>query len=138
MRPSCPLALCFHSTSHVLTRALPGSPAHDLYTSSHLSVLLRRFTDSHSLSHPSHRALLLLAPSSHPSPSSLSPAQLSAMDLLARVVLRKGEVAEQVGSERGAPGCVSREEALRRIREGAGCTAYWGIRRAGATDEVVK
>ncbi|GJN93815.1 hypothetical protein Rhopal_006873-T1 [Rhodotorula paludigena] len=79
-------------------------PAHDLYTSSHLSTLLRRFTDAHSLSHPSHRALLLLAPTSHPSPSSLSPAQLAAMDLLARVVLRKGEVAEQVGSERGAPG----------------------------------
>ncbi|BGP51435.1 hypothetical protein JCM10450v2_007377 [Rhodotorula kratochvilovae] len=110
-------------------------PPNDLYPTSLLSSLLRTFTTTHSLSHPSQRSLLLLTPSAHPSPPSLSPAQTQAIDLLSRVVLRKGERAKEVGSERGAPGCVGREEALRRVL--AGCTAYWGYSRKGG-EELIK
>ncbi|GAA5891504.1 hypothetical protein JCM8208_007305 [Rhodotorula glutinis] len=109
-------------------------PANDLYTTSQLSTLLRRFTDAHSLSHPSHRALLLLTPSAHPNPPSLSLEQESAIELVARVVLKKGETADAYGAEKGAAGCVGRDEALRRIK--SGCTAFWGYKKDG--DEVIK
>lgn len=123
------------NAAHIAHSPLSTSPPNDLYTTSQLSTLLRRFTESHSLSHPSHRALLLLHPSAHPlGPSALTPSQLSALDLLQRAVLRRGEDPDAVGSERGARGCVGRDEALGRVR--GACTAYWGFRRGG--EDVVK
>ncbi|GAA6053748.1 hypothetical protein JCM3770_005098 [Rhodotorula araucariae] len=110
-------------------------PPSDLYPTALLTTLLRRFTDQHSLSHPSQRSLLVLTPAAHPSPSALSPAQHDAIALLARGVLRKGEAPESVGAERGAPGLATREEVLRRVK--GACTPYWGYRRQGG-DEVVK
>ncbi|GAA5990383.1 hypothetical protein JCM10908_007347 [Rhodotorula pacifica] len=129
-----------------LFRSVPHErPPHDLYTTADLTSLLRTFTSTHSLPHPSQRSLLLLTPSAHPSPSSLTPQQKEAIDLLARCVCKKGERPEEIGKERGAPGCVGREEAVRRIREG-GCTGYWGMKRRGKVaaggegeeDEVIK
>ncbi|BGO95274.1 hypothetical protein NBRC10512_003037 [Rhodotorula toruloides] len=112
-------------------------PPQDLYTASQLSTLLRRFTDTHSVAHPSHRSLLLLTPSAHPSPSSLSLESEAAIELLARCVLKKGETPDQVGKEKGSPGCITREEALKRIRKD-GCTGYWALRKGKNGEESVK
>lgn len=116
---------------------MPISPPHDLYTTADLSSLLRKYTDSHALSHPSHRSLLLIHPSASPTPDKLSPEQQAGIALLARCVCKKGEDPKEVGREKGSPGCVSREEALKRIRK-EGCTGYWGMVKPGQVDEVVK
>ncbi|TKA54794.1 hypothetical protein B0A53_02603 [Rhodotorula sp. CCFEE 5036] len=68
-----------------LFRSVPHErPPHDLYTTADLSSLLRKYTDSHALSHPSHRSLLLIHPSASPTPDKLSPEQQAGIALLAR------------------------------------------------------
>ncbi|BGP58020.1 hypothetical protein JCM8202_001742 [Rhodotorula sphaerocarpa] len=119
-----------------LFRSVPHErPPHDLYTTSDLSSLLRKYTDTHRLSHPSQRSLLLLSPTAAPHPPTAD--QSAAIELLAKCVCRKGEVPEEVGRERGAGGLVGREEALRRVQS-LGCTGYWSLRRgtgSGAAEE---
>lgn len=52
-------------------------------------------------------------------------------------MLKKGETPDQVGKEKGSPGCMTREEALKRIRKD-GCTGYWALRRGKNGEESVK
>ncbi|GAA5862094.1 hypothetical protein JCM3774_006173 [Rhodotorula dairenensis] len=122
-----------------LFRSVPHErPPHDLYTTSDLSSLLRQYTDLHSLSHPSHRSLLMIHPSAFPSSSPCPEQTRDAVSLLARCVCGTKVDPTEVGREKGSPGCVTRDEALKRIKK-EGCTAYWGLTRPGAgADEVVK
>jgi hypothetical protein len=118
----------------------PHRPLNDLYTMSLFTSLLRQFTSHFSLAHPRSPKLLLLAPSSHPQPSSLTLEQESAMELLSKLVIGSKKenlraAAEEHGKDRGSAGCTTREEVLDKIK--AGCTGYWGL-KSGKEDEVVK
>ncbi|GAA5888269.1 hypothetical protein JCM6882_008562 [Rhodosporidiobolus microsporus] len=114
-------------------------PHNGLYTAPLLTSLIRTFsTTLFSLAHPRSPSLLLLSPLAHPSPSSLSLEQESAMELLAAIVCdpKKGESAESYGEREGRRGCVGREVVGGRVREG--CVKHWGVRRKGEEGEVVK
>ncbi|GAA5969333.1 hypothetical protein JCM21900_002814 [Sporobolomyces salmonicolor] len=101
-------------------------PPNDLYPPTLLRTSLLSFASKYALSHPRDQKYLLLSPTSHPSPSSLSLEQLSAMELLAAALLKKGEDL----------GMVSKEEASKRLR--AACTGYWGVRQGGGEETVKK
>ncbi|GAA5869539.1 hypothetical protein JCM8547_001518 [Rhodosporidiobolus lusitaniae] len=111
-------------------------PSNSLYTSAQLSTLLRTFFTTFSLPHPRSSKLLLLTPTSHPSPSSLTLEQESAMELLASVVCGKGESPEGYGEKEGRKGLVEREKVGERVRQG--CVGFWGLRRKGEGEEVIK
>ncbi|GAA5903985.1 hypothetical protein JCM5296_002473, partial [Sporobolomyces johnsonii] len=102
-------------------------PTNDLYPPTLLRTSLLAFATKYTLSHPRDQKYLLLSPTSHPSPSSLSLEQLGAMELLAAALLKKGEEL----------GMVSKEEAVKRLRA-AGCTGYWGVRKGGGEETVKK
>ncbi|GAA6036264.1 hypothetical protein JCM8097_006866 [Rhodosporidiobolus ruineniae] len=122
------------SVKELLSKVEHERPSNGLYTTTQLSSLLRSFATHYSLPHPRSQKHLLLSPSSHPSPSTLPLESLSAIELLARVVCKKGESAEEYGKDEGRRGLVEREKAAEMVREG--CTAYWGYRRGG--EEVIK
>ncbi|GAA6014443.1 hypothetical protein JCM10207_001608 [Rhodosporidiobolus poonsookiae] len=110
-------------------------PPNALYTHTALAALLRAFSTHFSLAHPRSPKLLLLSPSALPPSSPPSLEQESAMELLASVVLDKksGEAAAEYGAKEGHRGCVGREKAVERVKEG--CVEHWGMRRGGEEEE---
>ncbi|BGP19842.1 hypothetical protein JCM10213v2_007973 [Rhodosporidiobolus nylandii] len=126
------------SVAELLSHIPHERPPSGMYTTSQLSTLLKTFTTTYTLSHPRQPKLLLLSPTAHPSPSTLPLESLSAMELLAAVVLdrKKGETPQGYGREAGRAGCVARETVLERVREG--CTVFFGVRRGKGGEEVIK
>ncbi|GAA5980490.1 hypothetical protein JCM11641_003412 [Rhodosporidiobolus odoratus] len=126
------------SVKELLSRVEHERPTNNLYSPPLISSLLKSFTTHFSLNHPRSPSLLLLHPSAHPTPSSLTLDQESAMELLAKVVLehKKGERAEEFGRDKGRAGCVDRAGAVERLKEG--CTKYWTVRRKDGGEGEVK
>ncbi|GAA5827820.1 hypothetical protein JCM11251_007689 [Rhodosporidiobolus azoricus] len=126
------------AVKELLGKVEHNRPQEGLYPPSLLTTVLRSFSTLYSLQHPRSPSLLLLHPSAHPSPSSLSLEQESAMELLASIVVdgKKGETAQAYGEREGRKGLVGRERAAERIREG--CVRYYGVKRGKDGEEVVK